>query len=251
MLRDRSADADPGEPARDEADVIAWGDDGPPRRRRAFRLLDQVRADQRSTPLTVAALGLAAVFGSLVSDWATMRIREAAAEQSEPTEFIVGAANIDVGSGYLVGVLAIVALTALAVFGTPSVRHNARIAGAATSAGLLLLLVAGTVSLDGTVRRMYPFPSQVELEVDVRYDLGLTLAYAGTAALGLALQLAGRRGATRSSAPDDRDGNKPTEPGERRGPRHGWTETDEPVRDVTVLPAPPFTGPDWRQQYPR
>lgn len=250
MLRDRSADADPDEPASDEADVVAWGDDAPPRRRRAFRPLDRIRADQRLAPLAVAGLGLAAVFGSLVSEWATVRIRETAAEQFQPNEFSVGVSNVSVGPGYVVGILAIVALVGVATFGTPPVRHNARIAGMATGAGLLLLLVAATVSLAATVDRMFPFAPQVQ--ADVQYGLGLTLAYAGTAALGLALYLGGRSSVGRAVAGSgDGDPGEPTEPGERRRPRPGWTERDEPVRDVTVLPAPPLANPDWRQQYPR
>ncbi|HEX2774336.1 MAG TPA: hypothetical protein VHN18_18165 [Micromonosporaceae bacterium] len=250
MLRDRPADADPDEPTPDDADVVAWGDDAAPRRRRTFRLLDRIRADARTTPLTVAALGLAAVFGSLASDWATMILHRVGTPTSEfqPNQFTAAASDVGIGPGYLVGVLAIVALTGVATFGTPPVRHNARIAGMATAAGLLVLLVAATVSLDATGERMFQFDPQVE--VDVRYGLGLTLAYAATAALGLALYLANRPQATRSPAPDDRDPEQPTEPGERRQPRRGWTEPDEPVRDITVLPAPPFTGPDWRQQYP-
>lgn len=248
MLRDRPADADPDEPTPDEADIVAWGDDTAPRRRRTFRLLDRIRADERTTPLTVAALGLAAVFGSLASDWATLHIRETTTSEFLPNEFRVAASNVGIESGYLVGVLAIVALTAVAIFGTSAVRQSARIAGTAVAVGVLLMLVAATFSLDATLYRMFPVGPDVA--VDARYESGLPLAYAGTAALGLALYLAGRARRARSPAPEKGDQEEPDALGEPRTPRRGWTEPDEPVRDITVLPAPPFTGPDWRQQYP-
>jgi hypothetical protein len=251
MVRDRSANADPDEPAPDEADVIALGEDDAPRRRRTFRWLDRVRADARFPPLAVAGLGLAGVFGSLVGEWATMTPRELAAgpSQVESNEFSTGASDIGIGPGYLVGILAIVALTAVAIFGTPPVRRNARIAGMATSGGLLLLLVAGTLSLDATAQRRFMFGPQ--FEVDIRYGPGLTLAYAGTAAMGLALYLAGRSSASRPVGPADGGRGEPDPPGDRHRHRRQLSEDDEPVRDVTVLPAPPFTGPDWRQQYPQ
>jgi hypothetical protein len=248
MLQDRSADAEPDEPAPDEADVIVLGEESaPPHRGRSFRPLDRIRADPRSAPLAVAALGLAAVFGSLVSPWATMRIRETSGTQFEPNEIVTGAADTGIGTGYLVGVLAVVALTAMAIFGTRQVRHNARVAGMATAAGLLVLLVAATASFENTARQRFLFGPQ--FEIDARYDLGLTLAYAGAAALGLALYLAARSWG-RSPAPDDGNPGEPDDAGERR-PRQGWVEPDESVRDVTVLPAPPFANPEWRQQHPR
>jgi hypothetical protein len=250
MLRDRSADAEPDEPTDDEVDVVAWGDDPAPRRR-TFRLLDRVRADRRFPPLAVAGFGLVAVFGSLVSDWATLRIRGTGSDAGQfgPEELSVSVSTVGVGSGYLVGILGIVALTAVATFGTRSVRHNAQVAGMAGAGCLLLLLVAGTISLDSTLDWMFGFGPNVA--VDVRYGLGLTLAYAGTAAMGLALYLTGRAGDVRSPAQIGGDAEKPGEPGEHPHPRRGWIEDEEPVRDVTVLPAPPFTGPDWRQQHPR
>jgi hypothetical protein len=263
MLHDPSADATPeppvpvqplaDEPLPGEADVVEWGDDAfsPRRPRRRWGLLsrlDRLRGDRRLTPLAVAGLGLAAVFGSMVNEWATLHVRQTASEQFQPNEFTVGASNVGIDSGYLVGILAIVALTAVATLGTPPVRHNARIAGMATGAGLLVLLIAATVSLDATVDRMFGFGP--DLEVDIRYGLGLTLAYAATASLGLALYLAGRpHGGPVPAADADRE--EPDEPHERRPPRRERAEHDKPVRDVTVLPAPPFTGPGWPEQYPR
>jgi hypothetical protein len=248
MLRDRPADAEPHEPAPDDADVIGWGDEeaSPPSRRR-FRQLDRLRSDPRYGPLAVTALGLAAVFGSLVSDWARLRMREMSSAQFSPNELRAAASTIGVDSGYLVGILAIVALTALAIFGTSAVRHNARVAGMAVAAGVLVLLVGATVSLDATLNRMFPLESPVE--VDVEYGSGMTLAYVATAALGLALYLSGRHRVIRAPTPEDGDQAEPHHAARRRARERA--ETDEPVRDVTVLPAPPFTGPDWRQQYPR
>jgi hypothetical protein len=248
MPRDRSADAGPDKAAADDADVIAWGEDVPPRRRRTFPLLDRLRADSRAAPLAVAVLGLAALYGSLVADWATIRIRETGSSDFSPDSFRVTPSNIGVDSGYLVGILAILAMTAVAVFGTPPLRHTARVAGMAVAAGVLVLLAAATSSLDTTLNRIFPFGPEVE--VDTRYESGITLAFAATTALALALYLAGRLKASPAPTPDGAAA-EPNDAGEHRPARRGEAESEEPVREVTVLPAPPFTGPDWRQQYPR
>lgn len=253
MLPDRSTEPRPDEPAPLETDVIALGDDAtghdatPRRRHRTLRKLDRIRADERTTPLAVAALGLAAVFGSLLNDWATIRVRETATAEFQPNQFRVAASNIGIDAGYLVGILAIVALTAVAIFGTSAVRQNARVAGMAVAAGVLVMLVAATSSLDATLNRMFPFFGP-GVAIDARYESGIPLAYAGTAALGLALYLAGRSRRTRSPAPDDGEPGEPDDPGAARTPRPGWVESDEPVREVTVLPTPPFTPPNWQQQ---
>lgn len=236
---------------RDEPDVIEWGDNTSPRRRSPFRLPGRLREGRRLIPLTVAALGFAALFGSLVGEWGTISLREeGAVGPPARQELIAAASNIGgLGAAYLVGILAVAVLAALAFFGTASVRSNSRVAGTAATAGLLALLVAATVSLEDVVRRAFFAPSDIRLEVD--YGQGLVLGYAGTLAVGLALYLAGRPSAGPAATWDERTHGEPDESDQRHRPRRVSAEHDEPVREVTVLPAPPFTGPDWRQQYPQ
>lgn len=271
--RRRDAAADEPTPARpipSEPAVIEWGDDTfsrrPPRRRTALDRLDPLRGDRRVAPLAVAALGMAAVFGSLVVQWGRITIRSLGPDGGPTADISAAVTDLGgLGAGYVIGVLGVTGLAALAIFGTPLARSNARIAGAATAGGVLVVLIAATVSLDAAVRRTY-VPIWPQIDLQVAYGRGLVLAYLATAAMGLALYLAGRSdggspaaGSAAGSAADSA-GESAAEPGTatdevppgsigrpRSLPDQSRTEAD--VRDVTVRPTAPFARPEWEDRY--
>lgn len=250
MPQDRSADATSAGSVADRADVIEWGADEP-RRRPAVPLLAGLGGGGRTGPAIGAALGLATAFASLMTDWAHTVVRGNASSAFSPTEIDTGATDIGgLGSAYIVGVLAVVVLATLTFFGTPAARSNARIAGTATAGGLLALLIATTVSLEAGARRMYG--STPDLDVQVGYGRGLMLAYVGTAMVGVAVYLAGRA----RPGPEPPDGTRETDPPLRpavgdagqRGLATERPESDDDVRDLTVLPTTPFAHGDWEHR---
>lgn len=159
------------------------------------------------------------------------------------------------GGAYLVGELAVTGALALVFFGAPTIRHNSRIVGIATAGGLLALLAAATATLDESAP--WPFLLNPEITLQVEHGRGLVMAYAGTAALGLALYLAGRfipsppaaagAGRPAGAAGDPVDAVALDDWPWRRPRRAFVTDTDDdegaPI-DLTVAPASPFALPD-------
>lgn len=239
----------------DGATVVSWGD--PPRTgRRAGLALARIGRDGRLVPV-VAVLGAGAIFASLIGDWTITSMPSEGVRSDGPVELASGVADLEAfGSGYLLGVLALVGCAALVFFGTPGVRHNARVLGLACTGATLGLLAVITGSLDALTDRWQMYG---ELEgLVVAYGQGLVCAYLGVGGLGLALLLAGRFVRRPATEP---------EPAEGAGAPTGSvdpvavTESDWPWRrpqaatpdrdfedddrsapiDLTVTPTKPFT----------
>jgi len=199
--QDRPADrpeppsVEPREPAAgagttaDGASVVSWGE--PPRTsRRTGMALGRLGRDGRLVPV-VALLGAAAVLGSLFTDWILTSMPVDGNPTANRVELASGVADLKaLGTGYLVGVFGVIGCVALVLFGSPGVRHNARVLGLACTGLVFGLLAAISGSLDefSDIWSVYG-----ELEgLTNTYGRGVVLAYLGLGALGLALLLAGR-----------------------------------------------------------
>ena len=179
--------SEPETPAR-EVTTVEWGEVEPTRRRRTPRWLRGIGHDHRLVPLA-AGLGVAAVIASLVGEWTVTTVPNAGPD-GEAVVLPGGVAEVvNFGVGYLVGVLGVVGCTSLVLFGAPAVRHNARILGLTLAGAVLVLLVAARAALEDTTERLLFGPDD---GMRLEYGRGLTMAYLGTVALGLALLLAGR-----------------------------------------------------------
>ncbi|GIG88988.1 hypothetical protein [Plantactinospora endophytica] len=171
----------------DGAGVVSWGD--PPRTGgRAGLMLHRLGRDGRLVPV-VGVAGAGAVFASLVGDWAVTSMTVEGAESS----VTLGSGVADMsgfGTAYLVGVFGVVGCLALVFFGSPRVRHDARVAGLAVAGAVLGVLFATAGSLD-TLADRWQMYGQLD-GMTIEYGQGLVMAYVGTGGLGLALLLAGR-----------------------------------------------------------
>ncbi|GAB3148890.1 hypothetical protein GCM10027290_34320 [Micromonospora sonneratiae] len=252
----------------DGAVVIEWGNGTPSSPGRTPRLLTGFLQDRRLAPV-VAGLGAVAVFASLVGEWTITTLPDRDSTRVQPTvDVTAGVSEIgSFGIGYLVGVLGLVSVLSLVLFGSsPTVRHNARVVGLAVSVGLLAILTAATYALDADVeQRLTLAPGD---RLSVVYGRGLVMAFVGTAALGLALYLVGltaRLPYDRDPHPDDQDhadseagddGHRAGDEGGDRGDGGGWpwqrrrsAEPDVVAEvqaatpdDLTVSPAVPFAS---------
>jgi hypothetical protein len=138
------------------------------------------------------------------------------------------------GSGYLLGLMGLLGLAALALFGTPNARPHARVAALGWSAGLLGLLVATALNLDDTSNVLgfsYPMAGS-EAQYTFSYGPGLFLALGGVVAVGAAVYLSERRPA-----------HAPTRPPKAAEAPEAPVAAEEPIPgpvDLTVTPAAPF-----------
>ncbi|MDG4827719.1 hypothetical protein O7627_00175 [Solwaraspora sp. WMMD1047] len=258
-------DAEPGEVA-----TVEWGETEPGRRSRSTRWLTGIGQDHRLVPV-LAGLGVAGVIASLVGEWSVTTVPNAGAN-GEAVRLPGGVADVaNFGAGYLIGLLGVIGSIALVLFGAPASRHNARVLGLALTGGVLVLLVAATTALDqGTERLLFGASEGLQ----IAYGRGLTMAFLGTAALGLALLLAGRfvqppptaiatgataaappasgaptsgTPATDAELPADGPGDWPwRRPGAGRGQSTDLGQHDDrpAPTDLTVGPATPFAHPD-------
>jgi hypothetical protein len=263
-------DAEPAEVA-----TVEWGETEPGRRSRGSRWLTGIGQDHRLVPV-LAGLGVAGVIASLLGEWSVTSVPDAG-PNGEAVRLPGGVADVaNFGAGYLIGLLGVIGSIALVLFGAPAIRHNARVLGLALTGGVLVLLVAATTALDQGTERLLFAPSEA---LQIEYGRGLTMAFLGTAALGLALLLAGRfvqpppdatatgasatpaggappasgaptsgTPATDAGPPADRPGDWPwRRPGAGRGqPADLEYQPDgRPApTDLTVGPATPFAHPD-------
>jgi hypothetical protein len=171
-----------------EVTTVEWGEAEPNRRRRTPRWLDGISHDERLVPV-IAGLGVVAVIASLIGEW-TVTIVPNAGPDGEAIVLSDGVADVATfGAGYMVGVLGIVGCASLVLYGSPAVRHNARILGLTLAGAVLVLLVAASSALMDTTERPLVGPDD---GTRMEYGRGLTMAYLGTLAIGLALMLAGR-----------------------------------------------------------
>ncbi|SDY17534.1 hypothetical protein SAMN05444365_101939 [Micromonospora pattaloongensis] len=222
--------------------IVAWG----PRR---GPLLEPLRS-----PLTafardprvvtgVAALGTAAVAGSLFGEWAVTAPGDTAPAGDGPPTVPQTVNDIgSFGTTYLVGVLALTGCVALALFGAPAVRRELRVAGLALAGGLLVMLGALLAALHQIMSRYFGVEA-----LAVRHGRGLVLAFVGVAMLGAALLLA-RRAPTLPGGGGG-SGDEPGRPSRRRSDGPGSDSARQPA-DLSVTPAPPFLDPE-AQSLPR
>ncbi|MFC6019024.1 hypothetical protein ACFP2T_22790 [Plantactinospora solaniradicis] len=251
---DPLAPRDETETTADGASVVSWGE-RPRSGRRASLALSRLGQDGRLVPV-VAILGAGAIFASLLSDWAVTIMPTEGAPSDTPVELASGVADLATfGTAYLVGVFGMIGCLALVFFGSPGIRHNARVLGLALTAVAIGVLVAVTKSLDSLTNDWQVYGEQGGLIT--AYGQGLGLAYLGTGGLGLALLLAGRF--VRRSAgvvPGDGAGTPtgpadPVTPEENDWPWRRPRSASEPEPDdedgrsapidLTVTPTKPFT----------
>ncbi|RGC68722.1 hypothetical protein C5N14_12055 [Micromonospora sp. MW-13] len=235
--------------------VVEWGGPEPTPPGRAGRSLAGLGRDRR-LPLLPAGLGVAAAFASLVGEWLVMTVPNGGPEGNATLRVPGGVSDVGgFGVGYLVGLFALAAAVALALRGTPAVRHNARVAGLALAAALLGVLVATAFSLDDSGQRTFFYSPEDGFRIE--YGRGLVMAFVACALLAAALHLAGRvpvPGPTgRESAPVDgagpADPEAEPEPGHwgwRGGPPRSGRDADLPAApaDLTVQPTVPFARPE-------
>jgi hypothetical protein len=186
--------------------VVEWGSDprfrrvaegtqhAEPRRNAWSRLMIGPRLDNRVVPV-IAGIGGIAIFASFIGEWQITMTPGDNSTGSVSQRITVGLGGIDGwNTGYLMGVFAVVACSALALFGAPPVRHYARLVGLAMVGALGAMLVAATVEL-GRSSVVYSYlrsPNIEELQSNVEYGRGLYMAFIGAGALALALYLTGR-----------------------------------------------------------
>lgn len=252
------ASSDETDPTADGASVVSWGD-SPRGGRWAGLALSRLGRDGRLVPV-VAILGAGAVFASLLGDWAVTVIPTEGSPTGNPVELSSGVADLATfGTAYLVGVFGMIGCLALVFFGSPGIRHNARVLGLAVTAMVIGVLVAVTNSLDSLTNEWQVYGELGGLVTD--YGQGLGLAYLGTGGLGLALLLAGRfvrrtgsavvAGGAAAAPTGQADPADPATaeesdwPWRRPRPSSAPEPDDEDDRsapiDLTVTPTKPFT----------
>jgi hypothetical protein len=153
-------------------------------------------ADRRLVPLA-AVLGGVALFASLVSEWQVTLLDTTEFQSSVSGLQPIPTDLIDLGgwaAGYLIGLFLLVGATVLVLFGPPPGRRYARLLGLSTGGVLLGLLAALTPTLNDVSRTLgYAIRFQVaENHVQQSAGRGVWCAFAGVAAMMLALYLAGR-----------------------------------------------------------
>ncbi|MEV4821542.1 hypothetical protein [Micromonospora sp. NPDC049274] len=227
-----------GDPS-DGPAVIEWGTDEPAAgRRRLGWSLAGITRDPR-LPVLVAGLGAVAGMASLLGEWLVMTLPNGGPTGSTSTDVPAGVSEIGgFGIGWLVGLLGLVCIVALALRGTAAVRPNARLVGFTLSGALLALLVAAAATLDDAGQRNYFYGSEDRLQVE--YGRGLVMAFVACVLFAAALRLS-------SNAPVEDDSSEAaTGQGWRR--RHADPVEQEggpsAPADLTVTAAAPFARPE-------
>ena len=177
------------------------GEDGvraPGRRLRVRGFVAGLAADRRLVPLA-AVLGGAALFGSLVSEWQTSVVDNAAfwgdGEVGTRTLVTRVAELGSWGSGYLIGLFLLVAAATITLFGPPAGRRYGRLI-ALSVGGVLLGLLAALASYLGDTSLIlgeYGASGLEEGQLTLSAGRGVWCAAVGVALVMLAMYLAGRR----------------------------------------------------------
>ena len=236
--------------------VVEWGTGDPePRRPRWSGLPAAVGIRERHLIVSALVIGGALALVALLSTWQVTRMPDELPERQ--TEVQTGVAGLEAwGSGYLLGLLGLLALTAAATYGAPRVRRQLRLAGLGWAAGMLALLVAIAVDLGRTsilLRYSYITSTSVP-QPELSYGPGIYLAFVSTAMFGAILYLSGR---LPDGPPGESFAGSPGDPGTERAATQvavpepadgggGDADTPMPSRvggpiDLTVRPAPPFS----------
>ncbi|MEV6816256.1 hypothetical protein [Micromonospora sp. NPDC051296] len=226
----------------DGPSIVEWGteEDESPAAGRLRRVVSGLGRDRR-VPMLLAGLGAVAALASLLGEWSTMTIPNSGPDPATPLEVTSGVAEIGgLGTGYLVGLLALGCAVALALHGTGAARTNARVAGMALAAGALALLAATVSSLEGTARQgLFYFSSEIGFEVE--HGRGLQMAFAAVLLFAASLVRIGPESAGSPAEP----GGSPAESDERRRRARRHAEDAErgegrQPADITVTPTIPF-----------
>ena len=232
----------------DETTMVEWGEDDRPPSGRFGRSLAGLGRDHR-LPVVLAGLGTVAAVASLIGEWFVMTVPNGGPEGNTTIQVPGGVAGVGgFGVAYLVGLLGLAGAVALALRGTPGVRHNARVAGLALAAAVLAVLTAAAFSLDDSGQRGLFYPFQEGFRVD--HGRGLVTAFLAALLLAAALHLSGRvpaeRAAGRSTEPED--GAEPEDSlvtSGRRRRRERFVDDRPPApTDLTVEPTVPFARPE-------
>jgi hypothetical protein len=222
-----------------------------PARRRASvtQLFGGLAADRRSVPVA-AAVGAVALFASLLSEWQITVLNTQEFGESRPGDRAIPAGVSDLGTlgaGYVVGLFLLAGAVTLVLFGPSAGRRHARLLGLASGGVLAGLLAALTQTLSTESRAInliYTF-ELTEEQLQLSYGRGLWCAFAGVAAVSLALWLAGRH--LRDAPPESEPapGSTPEVWSWRRPASTGGAppDQDEPAPiDLTVTSTTPFTS---------
>jgi hypothetical protein len=210
-------------------------------------------------PATLAFLlgvaGAAAFVGSLALDWQKVRLPTDESFQGAELHFASGIASIDTLS--LVYTLCVVALLGIvgAVITRPELALRLRMAAAGVTVGVVGILAAVTVRLDGAIANLsmgfYGFTTEQAATMTFSYEPGIFCGYAAAVLPGMAIWVAGRT-AVRGAAPARPEPAAPSvggEPAVRHADLHPVRELSvsgsEPL-DLTVAPGPARHG--WPQR---
>ncbi|MFV2102253.1 hypothetical protein [Micromonospora sp. LOL_024] len=223
------------------ATVVEWGAaDGSTTTGRLSRAFSGLGRDRR-VPVLLAGLGAVAALASLLGEWSTITIPNAGPEPATPLVVTSGVSDIGgLGTGYLVGLLALGGAVALALQGTATIRTNARVAGLALAAGMLALLVATLSSIDDAARRGVFYSNDPGFAVE--QGRGLLVAFVAVGLFAAALI----RVASEPAGPQPEPATEPDEAGGWRRRRDRRRSQDEelderrPPADITVAPTVPF-----------
>jgi hypothetical protein len=255
---DMPPDQQPASPAPISPETVVEfgaGPDEPSRRSRrrwnVSRFAAGLAADRRLVPLA-AVLGGVALYASLVSEWQVTLLDTTGFQSSVSGLQPIPTDLIDLGgwaAGYLIGLFLLVGATVLVLFGPPPGRRYARLLGLSTG-GVLLGLVAALAPTLNDVSRTLGYAVRYEVaenHVQQSSGRGVWCAFAGIAAMMLALYLAGRHEAAVGAETAAADGKPVT-----ATPAAAWSwrrpsptdEEDRPAAvpfDLEVTSTTPFT----------
>ncbi|MBB5870928.1 hypothetical protein F4553_004307 [Allocatelliglobosispora scoriae] len=150
------------------------------------RSLDQI-------PAVIVALGAISAVISLIKPWQTTILRpdsDNPGQVEELTSTIVVAGTI--GTAFMVGLIALVAAAVVALFGSPGVRHTARLlglglAGATAAIGGILVYHLGQASTAGFY---YGILIGSDANIEIRTESGGWFGVSAAVLAGLGLFLA-------------------------------------------------------------
>jgi hypothetical protein len=220
------------------------------RRWNATEIVTSLAADRRVVPLS-AAVGGVALFASLVSEWQITMVDTSRFADSAPGTgpLTVGLADLGaLGAGYLTGVFLLVIAVVLVLFGPATGRGYARLIGLSTGGVLIAVLAALASTLDDRTRAVEGvFVLQFdEAQLQLSYGRGMWCAFAGVAAVLLALYLSARHAPAVIPAGEPGSSDVLGEPPPVWSWRRPRTDSDERPPDepfdLTVSATRPFTS---------
>ncbi|MGC4894218.1 hypothetical protein [Micromonospora sp. DT31] len=225
----------------DDTTVVQWGDAESARPGRVSRSLTALGRDRR-LPAVLAGLGAVAAVASLIGEWVviTVPVPENPSDGDAPSRLTNGVSEIGgFGAAYLVGLLGLAAVLALALRGAPGVRRHARLAGLGLVVGLFGVLGATASALEQIARRILYFLADQPIEAE--HGRGLVTGFLTVALLAAALHLAGRDAEPSDGRPTD---GEPADDRPARRLRAADDDLPPAPADLTVQPTVPFAGPE-------